>query len=152
MRIVEVSHWQRIGEATGARRPHVCRGRAVSAPGAFAPARRQRASSPDRTDRVRIVEVRIVATGDESSRPQAHEDRASAEVWRYQRRALLRRRGGSASSPDRTDHMRIVEVSHWHRFGHTTGARGPGLCRGRAISALGAFAPARRRQLEFPAH
>jgi hypothetical protein len=55
------------------------------------------------------------ATGIEAARPQAPEDRASAGVARYQRRALLRRCGGGGPSSPPTDRVRIVAVSHGHR-------------------------------------
>jgi hypothetical protein len=149
MGIVEVSHWRRIGEAAGARGPgSLPRSRSISA-GRFcagaAAALESPLIAPNRWASSRS------ATGIESARPEAHEDRASAEVPRYQRRALFRRRGGGARVPfvpHRSGADRRGQPLVSNRRGPRRTRTGP-LPRS-AVSAPGAFAPARRRRSSPP--
>jgi hypothetical protein len=115
-------------------------------PGAFAPARRRRASSPDRPDQVRIVEVSHWPRIGEATGARVPGLAVSAPG------AFAPARRRRASSHDRPDQVRIVEVSRCIDSVRPAGARRPGFCRGLAVSASGAFAPARWRRLEFPAH
>jgi hypothetical protein len=129
MRIVEVSHRHRIGEAHEDR-----------AAAGYRRYQRRRFSvgaaavlefSLSRTDQMRIVEVshwhRISDAAGARGPGPCRGTPVSAPG------AFPRVRRGRSSSPDRTDHKRIVVARHGHRSGEATSARGPGPCRGTPV-------------------